>query len=86
MKRSRSLRLGLSEVAFTIRRTKVDIVGRIAGERTTLWVITMSPLVVAVVVITGLIFLGAENLAGLPSAQQRLMEHSRAIGTLFFRH
>jgi len=33
-----------------------------------------------------MIFLGAENLAGVPFAQQQGAPHSAAIEELFFRH
>lgn len=77
---------GVVGVAFVIGRTKVNAVLKIRDRVLPHWMTVASPLVVAITVLAGLIFLSAQNLAGTPFAHQRDVWHSTAVHELFFRH
>jgi hypothetical protein len=78
--------VGAIALLFVIRRTRESSMPRNGAHRLDIWATNASPLLVAAVVVTGLLVLGAENLLGSVQVPQLLGEHSLAVQNLFFRH
>ncbi len=53
--------------------------------RVSAWTCLAAPLVLAGIVVTGLVWIGSQNLNGNVAARQVFLDHSTAVKTLLFR-
>jgi len=76
--------MGALGLLFAIMRGRGVNMPRIVAARLDVWAAIASPLLVAVVVVIGLVVLGAENLAGGAATGRYPGDHTTAIQNLFF--